>query len=31
MCGKGGVGKSYTVDCVLSTLRNKYYFREENY
>ena len=31
MCGKGGAGKSYTVDSVLSTLRNEYNFTEENY
>ena len=31
LCGKGGAGKSYTVDCVLSTLRNEYNFTEENY
>ena len=31
MCGKGGSGKSYTVDSVLSTLRNQYDFTEENY
>ena len=31
LCGKGGAGKSYTVDCVLSTLKNQYNFREENY
>ena len=29
MCGKGGTGKSYTVDSVLITLRNKYNIREE--
>ena len=29
--GKGGAGKSYTVDCILSTLRNHYDFEEENY
>ena len=31
MCGKGGAGKSYTVDSVLSTLRNEYNFTEETY
>ena len=31
MCGKGGAGKSYTVDSVLSTLRNEYNFTEDNY
>ena len=29
MCGKGGAGKSYTVDSVLSTLRNEYNFTED--
>ena len=31
MCVKCGAGKSYTVDSVLSTLRNEYNFREEKY
>ena len=31
MCGKGGAGKSYTVDSVLSKLRNEYSFIDENY
>ena len=31
MCGKGGAGKLYTVDSVLSTLRNEYNFTDENY
>ena len=31
LCGKGGAGKSYTVDCVLTTLRNEYNFRESHY
>ena len=31
MCGKGGAGKSYKVDSVLSTLRNEYNFIEENF
>ena len=31
LCGKGGAGKSYTVDCVLTTLREKYNFTENNY
>ena len=29
LCGKDGTGKSYTVDCVLSTLKDEYNFREE--
>ena len=29
--GKGGAGKSYTIDCILSTLRNKYDFEEDDY
>ena len=31
LCGQGGSGKSYTIDCILTTLRNVHDFSEKNY